>query len=53
MAESFGTGEPGNEMMARLTPVFDKGQYLPPDKPGIGADLPPAVIKKYLPSLAD
>lgn len=53
MAESFGTGEPGNEMMARLTPVFDKGYYLPPDKPGIGADLPPAVIKKYLPSLAD
>ena len=53
MAESFGTAESGNEMMERLTPQFEKGAYLPPDKPGLGVDLPRAVLKKYVPSLAD
>jgi L-rhamnonate dehydratase len=52
MAESFGTGEPGNEMMERLTPPFADGYYLPPDKPGIGAEFPDAVLRKHVPSLA-
>ncbi len=51
MAESFGTGEPGNEMMERLTPRFEDGYYLAPDKAGLGADLPEAVLRKYVPSL--
>ncbi len=52
MAESFGTGEPGNEMMARLTPVFEKGFYLPPEKPGVGYDLTAEALKKFVPALA-
>lgn len=52
MAESFGTGEPGNEMMARLTPPFRDGHYWPPESPGIGADLPDDVVRKHCPSLA-
>ncbi|MBK9168088.1 MAG: hypothetical protein IPM24_11565 [Bryobacterales bacterium] len=52
MAESFGTGEPGNEMMERLTPPFEKGAYLPPERPGLGADLTPAILRMYVPSLA-
>ena len=51
IAESFGTGEPGNEMMQALTPAFEKGHYLAPSKPGLGLDLPPALLKKHTPSL--
>ncbi|MFN3326714.1 MAG: mandelate racemase/muconate lactonizing enzyme family protein [Bryobacteraceae bacterium] len=51
MAESFGTGEPGNEMMEAMTPPFEAGYYLPPQRPGIGLDLPPALLRKYTPSL--
>lgn len=53
MAESFGTGEPGNEIMARLTPPFRDGFYWPPEAPGLGADLPEQVVRKYCPALAD
>lgn len=52
MAESFGTGEPGNEVMELLTPPFEKGYYLPPEKPGMGVELTAAVLKKHVPSLA-
>ena len=52
IAESFGTGEPGNEMMQALTSRFDGGYYFPPDKPGLGVDLPPALLRKYTPTLA-
>lgn len=52
MAESFGTGEPGNEMMARLTAPFRDGCYWPPETPGIGADLPDDVVAKHCPTLA-
>jgi L-rhamnonate dehydratase len=51
MAESFGTGEPGNEMMQVLTPPFEKGSYLPPTRPGIGADFTEALLKKFTPAL--
>jgi L-rhamnonate dehydratase len=40
-AESFGTGEPGNELMAALTPPFENGYYLAPQKPGLGFEFPP------------
>jgi L-rhamnonate dehydratase len=51
MAESFGTGEPGNEMMQVLTPPFTKGHYLRPTKPGIGAEFTPALLKRFTPTL--
>jgi L-rhamnonate dehydratase len=51
MAESFGTGEPGNEMMQVLTPPFKRGRYLAPTKPGIGADLTDALLKRFTPAL--
>jgi L-rhamnonate dehydratase len=51
MAESFGTGEPGNEMMQVFTPPFEKGHYFPPTRPGIGADLTDALLKRFTPTL--
>jgi L-rhamnonate dehydratase len=51
MAESFGTGEPGNEMMERLTAPFQSGHYFPPDGPGFGVDFPEAVLRKHTPGL--
>ncbi|HUQ94037.1 MAG TPA: mandelate racemase/muconate lactonizing enzyme family protein [Bryobacteraceae bacterium] len=51
MAESFGTGEPGNEMMELLTPRFANGYYFPPEKPGMGLNLNPALLKKHVPAL--
>jgi L-rhamnonate dehydratase len=49
MAESFGTGEPGNELMEAMTAPFQDGHYYPPDKPGFGVDLGEAVLRKYRP----
>jgi len=46
LAESFGTGEPGNELMAALTPPFENGHYLAPTKPGLGIGLAPALLRK-------
>jgi L-rhamnonate dehydratase len=51
MAESFGTGEPGNEMMQVLTPAFEKGSYLAPKKPGIGVEFTDALLKRFTPAL--
>jgi L-rhamnonate dehydratase len=47
MAESFGTGEPGNELMEAMTAPFKDGHYYPPEKPGFGVDLGDAVLRKY------
>lgn len=52
MAESFGTGEPGNEMMELLTPPFENGNYLRPTKPGVGAEFTDALLKRYAPDLS-
>lgn len=52
MAESFGTGESGNELMEIFTPVCEKGEYLAPKKPGFGFDLPAGTLKRFAPSLA-
>ena len=40
LAESFGIGEPGNEMMQALSPKFANGHIYPSDKPGFGIELP-------------
>lgn len=52
LAESFGTGEPGNELMARMTAPFDNGHYLAPPGPGVGVEFPADLLRKYAPSLA-
>lgn len=51
MAESFGTGEPGNELMALCTAPFANGYYSAPRGPGMGVEFPDAVLKKHAPSL--
>ncbi len=51
MAESFGTGEPGNEVMEAMTPRFENGFYFPPEKPGIGVELSSQMLKRHAPSL--
>ena len=51
IAESFGTGEPGNEIMQALTPAFESGYYLAPDKPGLGLALSPTMLRKHTPTL--
>lgn len=51
LAESFGTGEPGNEMMAMLTAPFDKGYYLPVPGAGCGVEWRADVLKSRAPSL--
>jgi L-alanine-DL-glutamate epimerase-like enolase superfamily enzyme len=46
MAESFGTGEPGNEMMSLFTSPFEKGYYRAPEGPGMGFEIPKEVLTK-------
>lgn len=40
LAESFGIGEPGNEMMQAMSPRFADGHIYPNEKPGFGFALP-------------
>lgn len=40
LAESFGIGEPGNEMMQAMSPKFADGHIYPSDLPGFGLTLP-------------
>jgi L-rhamnonate dehydratase len=47
LAESFGTGEAGNDLMAALTSRFEKGYYYPADGAGFGVNLNESLIRKY------
>ena len=47
LAESFGTGEPGNELMDLLTSPFEKGYYRAPQGAGMGFEIPEGVRKKH------
>ena len=49
MAESFGTGEPSNELMNLLTAPFENGYYRAPQGPGMGVDFSDAVLRKHAP----
>lgn len=51
MAESFGTGEPGNEMMEAMTAPFRDGEYRGPEKAGLGLELTAGMLKKNVPGL--
>ena len=50
-AESFGTGESGNELMELLTPKLVDGYYMPPAGPGFGVEFSDAILRKYAPQL--
>jgi L-rhamnonate dehydratase len=39
LAESFGLGENGTRTMKAMTPPFENGHLIVPDKPGFGVDL--------------
>jgi len=47
LAESFGVGETGNEIMQAMTPKFENGYYYPPEKPGFGVELDEAMLRKH------
>jgi len=47
LAESFGVGEPGNEIMQAMSPRFADGYLHPSDKPGFGVELSEALIRRY------
>jgi L-rhamnonate dehydratase len=51
LAESFGTGEPGNEVMAMLTAPYQAGYYLPVPGPGCGVDWTTELLRSRAPSL--
>ena len=51
MAESFGTGEPGNELMALLTAPFENGHYRAPEGPGFGVEFSDSLLRKHAPEL--
>jgi L-rhamnonate dehydratase len=48
MAESFGIGEPGNDVMAAIASRYEKGHYYPNTKPGFGVELTRALIEKHV-----
>jgi L-alanine-DL-glutamate epimerase-like enolase superfamily enzyme len=47
LAESFGIGEPGNEIMQTMSPRFESGYLYPSDKPGFGVDITAELIRKH------
>ncbi|MSV33075.1 MAG: L-rhamnonate dehydratase [Bryobacterales bacterium] len=47
LAESFGVGEPGNDIMQAMSPRFADGFLYPGDKPGFGVDITEALIRKH------
>jgi L-alanine-DL-glutamate epimerase-like enolase superfamily enzyme len=51
LAESFGTGESGNEVMELLTPPREGGAYLRPEGPGFGVEFSRTFLQKYAPGL--
>jgi L-rhamnonate dehydratase len=47
LAESFGIGEGENELLAAVTPRFEKGYYFATEKPGFGHSLTTALLEKH------
>jgi L-alanine-DL-glutamate epimerase-like enolase superfamily enzyme len=46
LAESFGIGETGNELMEALTPRFENGYSYPPEGPGFGLEITESLLRK-------
>jgi L-rhamnonate dehydratase len=47
LAESFGIGEPENELLAAVSSHFENGHYLASEKPGFGHALSTALLEKH------
>lgn len=47
LAESFGIGEPGNEIMQTMSPRFADGYIYPSERPGFGVEITEAMIRKH------
>jgi L-rhamnonate dehydratase len=48
LAESFGTGDAGTEVMEAATARFENGYYYPPEGPGFGTQLTEAIIRRHV-----
>jgi len=48
LAESFGTGDAGTEVMEAVTAPFEQGHYYPPEGAGFGTQLSEALIKRHV-----
>jgi L-rhamnonate dehydratase len=48
LAESFGTGDEGTELMDAVTAPFERGYYYPPDGPGFGTGLTEDLIRRHV-----
>jgi L-alanine-DL-glutamate epimerase-like enolase superfamily enzyme len=48
LAESFGTGDAGTEVMEAATAQFDNGYYYPPEGSGFGTQLTEDIIKRHV-----
>ena len=51
MAESFGTGESGNELWTAFTARFNDGHYYLSEEPGFGVELSETLLRKHIPQL--
>ena len=51
LAESFGTGDSGNEVMELLTPKLVDGHYLAPTGPGFGVEFSDRFLRTFAPGL--
>ena len=48
LAESFGTGDAGTEVMEAMTAPFEQGHYYPPEGAGFGTQLTEALVKRHV-----
>ncbi len=46
-AESFGTTDNGTDLMNAMSATFEKGHYLPSNKPGFGTELTEKLVKDH------
>lgn len=47
LAESFGTGDDGTDLMEAMTSPYKDGYYYPTDKPGFGTEVTEAIVRKH------
>lgn len=47
LAESFGTGDAASDLMLAMTAKFERGHYLPPEKPGFGTEVTEALVRSH------